>query len=280
MDQESLRRIGAVRWYHSIRIGDVTTPGVLDPAKSRWTAAALPADLTGKSVLDVGAWDGYFSFEAERRGACRVLAIDKLAGWHAEVGTAGFELAKELLGSSVEFRVMDVMDLDQLDEQFDVILFLGVYYHLADPARALRLLHDRLRAGGELVVEGAVLAGKEPELVTLPPVADERDYEAVTYPTVPWLGRCLREVGFERAQVLTGTWLPESSMQHSAGDRPQMAMRAATALVNRVTWLLGLRRVPWARSGFKTYRVLLRACKPVALPSNAAATPLEPSGRR
>jgi tRNA (mo5U34)-methyltransferase len=266
--QDALRRIRAIRWYHSIPIGDVVTPGVLDGAKSRWTAAALPADLTGRSVLDVGAWDGYFSFEAERRGAARVLAIDSLQGWHARVGTAGFECARDLLGARAEFRVLDVMDVDRLDETFDVIFFLGVYYHLTDPARALRLLFQRLRPGGELVIEGAVIAGADPVLLVVPPVSQDTDYHANCYPTVPWLQLTLRAAGFERADVLTGTWIPESSMRHSEGERPQVASRVVAALANRAAWLLGLRRLPWSAGRPKTFRVLLRARRP-ALPSPA-----------
>ena len=73
----------------------------------------MPASLAGKSVLDVGAWDGFFSFEAERRGASRVLATDSYVwdGSHDWGSKRGFELARTALNSKVEDRVIDVLDL-------------------------------------------------------------------------------------------------------------------------------------------------------------------------
>ena len=89
-------------WYHCLDLGDgVVTPGC---AATKWgqtgNSIGMPRSLTGKSVLDVGAWDGFYSFEAERRGASRVLATDSYA-WttYQENGKAGFELARSVLGS-------------------------------------------------------------------------------------------------------------------------------------------------------------------------------------
>jgi tRNA (mo5U34)-methyltransferase len=77
MPREELRaRADALRWFHTMDLGDgVVTKGVHDPMV-RLPLLDLPASLTGRSVLDVGAWDGFFSFEAERRGASRVVAAD------------------------------------------------------------------------------------------------------------------------------------------------------------------------------------------------------------
>ena len=105
-------RVDAVNWFHTIDLGNgIVTPG-RDDSASRLARMQIPDDLTGMSVLDVGAWDGYFSFEAERRGAARVLAIDSFSweggGWGSK---AGFELAHEARGSSVESQTIDVLDL-------------------------------------------------------------------------------------------------------------------------------------------------------------------------
>lgn len=99
------RQIDQITWFHSIELAPgVVTPG-LDATRDRLDLLQIPADLRGRSVLDVGAWDGFFSFEAERRGAERVLATDSFAwdgtNWSTK---AGFELCRSALSSSVEDR--------------------------------------------------------------------------------------------------------------------------------------------------------------------------------
>ena len=113
----------------------------------------LPDRLDGKSVLDIGAWDGFYSFEAERRGASRVLAVDHYqwdgTGWGSK---AGFELAREALGSKVEDLGIDVMDLSsEKVGTFDVVLFLGVLYHLKHPLYALERVFEV--TGDQLILE-------------------------------------------------------------------------------------------------------------------------------
>src|SRR5690242_16401292 len=132
----------AIRWYHTIDLGGgLTTKGV-DDTPLRLARMALPASLAGLPVLDVGAWDGSRSFEAERRGASRVVATDYYswhgAGWGTGKGKAGFELAHAALKSRVESIDVDVMDLTpERVGTFDVVLFLGVLYHLRNPLLAL-----------------------------------------------------------------------------------------------------------------------------------------------
>jgi tRNA (mo5U34)-methyltransferase len=110
----------------------------------------LPESLSGKTVLDVGAWDGFYSFEAERRGARRVLATDWYVWQQPHFGKEGFLTARRLLGSRVEDRDVDVPDVSaETVGVFDVVLFLGVLYHLSDPEAAL----ERMAAvTGELCV--------------------------------------------------------------------------------------------------------------------------------
>jgi tRNA (mo5U34)-methyltransferase len=135
------QQVEAITWYHRIELpGGVITPGVND---SRFALSKLrmPESLEGKSVLDIGAWDGFYSFEAAQRGARRVLATDSFV-WQGEYTQAGFRLAREALGlgEAVDDRVIDIMDMspETLGETFDVVLFLGILYHLADPIGALR----------------------------------------------------------------------------------------------------------------------------------------------
>jgi len=128
---EELKKIN---WFHRIDLGNgITTPGCDDTA-TKLQQVHLPADLSGKTVLDIGAWDGFFSFEAEKRGASRVVALDG-GVWRVDsIGKAGFEFARKMLHSKVEDVEMEVsqISLERLGT-FDLVLFLGVLYHLPDP---------------------------------------------------------------------------------------------------------------------------------------------------
>ena len=138
--EEKLERIKSRQWFHSIDVEDgLVTPGAHPLAELRQTLERLrlPARLDGLSVLDIGAWDGFFSFEAERRGARRVVAYDV-----SPADYFGFSTAKELLGSKVEYVQGSVYGL--LKEQvgsFDIVLFAGVLYHLRYPLLALDRIH-------------------------------------------------------------------------------------------------------------------------------------------
>ena len=120
-------------WWHSFELPDGTIiEGANDllGLRTRLARFPIPEDLTGKRVLDIGAWDGWFSFEMEKRGA-EVLAIDN---WD----NPRFHRIHELLDSSVEYRIMDVYDLTpERIGRFDLVLFLGVLYHLKHPILAL-----------------------------------------------------------------------------------------------------------------------------------------------
>jgi tRNA (mo5U34)-methyltransferase len=133
-----------IKWWHSINLGNgIVTPGAYD-ASSLLGRIAMPERLDGLSVLDIGARDGYFSFEAERRGAARVLATDSYVWPNNTVsGKAGFQLARSALGSKVEDMNVDVMSLSPENVgQFDVVLFLDALHQLPHPLLAL----DRVRS--------------------------------------------------------------------------------------------------------------------------------------
>lgn len=123
-----------INWFHRINLGNgITTPG-LDDTPTKLSQVRLPSDLSGRSVLDIGAWDGFFSFEAERRGASRVVALDG-GVWRVDsIGKAGFEFARKVLDSKVEDAEMEV---DEISPErlgtFDLVLFFGVLYHLPNP---------------------------------------------------------------------------------------------------------------------------------------------------
>jgi tRNA (mo5U34)-methyltransferase len=141
---ELAERAAALQWYHSLDLGQgVKTQGIYEPAK-HLHRYAIPERLDGKTVLDIGAWDGFYSFEAERRGAKRVLATDHYqwdgTGWGSK---QAFELAREAYGSHVEDRPLDVMKLSRAEYgTFDVVFFLGVLYHLKHPLYALERIFE------------------------------------------------------------------------------------------------------------------------------------------
>lgn len=126
-----------IKWWHQIELpGGYVTPGP-DCSAAKLAALHLP-DLRGKTVLDVGANDGYFSFAAERLGASRVLAADSASWAWTPHGKAGFEHARRALGSSVEDIDIEVLDLSpETVGEFDVVFFLGILYHMRHPLLAL-----------------------------------------------------------------------------------------------------------------------------------------------
>ncbi len=134
-----------IEWFHSIELPEGITQGRAPIKAYQDRADVIFKDgVAGLDVLDVGSWDGYYAFDAEKRGARRVLATD----WHCwsgpgESSKAGFDYAKRALGSRVEEREIDVMDLcKESVGEFDVTLFLGVIYHIRYPL----FVFDRLAA--------------------------------------------------------------------------------------------------------------------------------------
>src|SRR6202142_665641 len=133
---ETRKQIGQLHtlgWYHSIELpsGEIIQ-GLqsIELLKTRLSQFPIPADLRGKRVLDIGTWDGWFAFEMERRGA-EVVAIDN---WD----NPRFREMHARLGSRVDYRQMDMYDLTpERVGRFDIVLFMGVLYHLKHPLLAL-----------------------------------------------------------------------------------------------------------------------------------------------
>jgi tRNA (mo5U34)-methyltransferase len=205
-DAESLqRRVAALRWFHTIDLGNGVVTRGIDDSPRRLAQLGLPDSLRGLNVLDVGAWDGFYSFECERRGAARVVATDSYS-WHGDGwGTKqGFLTARHALGSRVEDVDVDVMDLSpERLGTFDVVLFLGVLYHLRHPLLALEKVAAVTR--GTLILETVV------DLVGLrrPAMAFYAGRELNNDPTNWWapnasaMAGMLSSVGFENVRLIT-----------------------------------------------------------------------------
>jgi tRNA (mo5U34)-methyltransferase len=203
-DAETLRReVVAIEWFHRIDLGHgVVTPGP-DDSPAKLATLDLPERLDGWSVADIGALDGFFSFEAERRGAERVVAFDSYM-WQVR-GRDGFDLARRVLGSDVEPVEAEVVDLSPEHGSFDLTLFLGVLYHMRHPLLAL----ERVASITEnmLVLESHVdfLGTRRPAGAFYPGAALMNDPTNWWGLNPPAIEAMLREVGFSRVRTISVT---------------------------------------------------------------------------
>ncbi|ATB28895.1 methyltransferase, family [Melittangium boletus DSM 14713] len=164
-EQVALRVRSLGEWFHNLELKGVRTAphhflGDFPTVFWKRFQHAFPADLTGKTVLDIGCNAGFYSIEMKRRGAARVVGIDSDARYLEQA-----RFATQVMGVEVELRQMDVYDVGALGEKFDVVLFMGVLYHLRHPLLALDLLHEHvvkdllifqtLERGGDAVGEFA-----------------------------------------------------------------------------------------------------------------------------
>jgi tRNA (mo5U34)-methyltransferase len=140
--ERRVRELG--EWFHNLDLRGVQTApqhylGDYPAVKWRRFADALPTDLRGRTVLDIGCNAGFYSIEMKRRGAERVVAMDSDPDY---LNQARF--AAEVSGVELEFRELSVYDIATLGERFDIVLFLGVFYHLRHPLLALDLIHEHV----------------------------------------------------------------------------------------------------------------------------------------
>ena len=142
MSAELQALVDRLPWHHSIDLGGgVVTAGSksLSICAGEATLIFDRVNLSGRTVIDVGAWNGFFSFEAKRRGASRVLATDSYCWSHPRIrGRETFDIARSALCVDVDAREIDVADLSaETVGKFDVVLYLGIFYHRYDAIEAL-----------------------------------------------------------------------------------------------------------------------------------------------
>jgi tRNA (mo5U34)-methyltransferase len=201
------REIARFKWFHQIDFGDgVLSPGWIRADKIERMVRAFfgGRSLAGKSVLDIGCWDGPYSIAASRLGASRVLATDHHV-WAEGIGDRGaFELARARLAPEIE--VMDI-SVDELSVervgQFDIVLFAGVFYHLRDPIAALQRLAPIARE--EFILESR-LCGIPGQLTSKPLMRFYPGKELDGDPSNWWapnpacMKALMRDVGFRDVQ--------------------------------------------------------------------------------
>ena len=158
-------------WFHNMDLGGAWTApdhflGDYPGKKFRRFADQLP-DVAGKTVLDIGCNAGFYSIEMKRRGSARVLAIDSDERYLAQA-----RFASETLGhDGIEFRKLDVYDVGAIGETFDLVIFMGVLYHLRHPLLALDLIREHV-AGDTLLFQSMQRGSK-----TVLPLEENYDFE-------------------------------------------------------------------------------------------------------
>jgi tRNA (mo5U34)-methyltransferase len=140
--QHRVQELGT--WFHNLNLGGIQTApshflGDYPQVKWRRFAHAIPQDLRGKSVLDIGCNAGFYSIEMKRRGAARVVGIDSDERYLAQA-----RFAAQMCQADIEFYQLSTYDVGKLGEQFDLVLFMGVFYHLRHPLLALDLIREHV----------------------------------------------------------------------------------------------------------------------------------------
>ena len=207
MDQVEIQaaqaRVDEIKWFHSFDFGNnISARGAkpLELVRAEAECYFGNLDLNGRSVLDIGAWNGYMSIDAEKRGASRVLATDEFAWLHPEIkGRPGFELARSLSGSLIEDRYINVPDVNPKNlGTFDVVLFLGVFYHLFD---APTLTKQISQCASELLIietHQDALDSSRPAMVFYPGSILNNDDTNWWGPNPQCMYEMLKECGFAR----------------------------------------------------------------------------------
>lgn len=214
--QEDVRRRVAELgdWFQNMNLAGIQTAphhflGDYPTCKWRSFSHAIPADLTGKSVLDIGCNAGFYSMEMKRRGAAHVVGIDSDEGYLAQA-----RFAAEIAGLEIEFRKLDVYYIDRLQEKFDLVLFMGVLYHLRHPLLALDLLWEH--AVGDTLVFQSLMRGSRDvlEVAADYPFTETGIFENAAYPAMHF-------VEHQYAHDPTNWWIPNracaEAMLRSAG---------------------------------------------------------------
>ncbi len=218
--QQRVSELG--EWFHNLNLGGVqTAPNHFlgDYPRVKWQnfSSAIPENLAGKSVLDIGCNAGFYSIEMKRRGADRVVGIDSDEKYLAQA-----RFAAKVSNAEIEFRQLSVYRVADLREQFDLVLFMGVVYHLRHPLLALELLHEHVVA--DLLVTQSLLRGS-PENMNVPadvPFWEEEIFDRDEFPRMYFI-----ENRF--ANDPTNWWFPNrgcfEAMLRSAGfeilDHPE-----------------------------------------------------------
>ncbi len=203
-------------WFHNIHLSGVQTApnhflGDYPSFKWRNFEHSIPADLSGLTVLDIGCNAGFYSIQMKQRGASRVLGIDHDEGYLAQA-----RFAAQTLALDIDFEQLSVYEVGQLREKFDLVLFMGVFYHLRHPLLALDLLRQHVTR--DWFVFQSMLRGSRtvPLIEDDYPFWEEALFDKPGFPKMHFIENCY-------SQDPTNWWIPNracaAAVLRSAGFR-------------------------------------------------------------
>jgi len=160
-------------WYHWISINSIETQDTrTSKTYQTWISQNIPKDLTNKTILDIGCSDGFYSYLCESRNAKKIVAIDLE---HHDVDKTNpdkkenpnnLETLKKILNSRVEYKKLDIYDIEKLNQKFDYVLMYGIYYHLKDLILALNKVSNIVT--DSVFLSGHILDTDEPIMYYYP----------------------------------------------------------------------------------------------------------------
>lgn len=205
MTPEQKALVDSYKWWHRIPLSDdYTTPGICPHGNSSdfESRFGFLKDFSGKSVLDVGTYDGLFAFEAEKRGAGHITAIDLYQYSNDPIiANQPFQLAKEVLKSNIIFR-FDTLEIynyttissELMYNRFDYILHYGILYHIKNPLQHVEMLMNLANDGGTILLETAISKTTTVPSLEYRPGFDE-DPTNYFYPNKEWVELAFKENG-------------------------------------------------------------------------------------
>jgi tRNA (mo5U34)-methyltransferase len=232
-------------WFHNMTIGGVETApdhflGDYPTFKWKGFSHVVPEDLEGRSVLDVGCNAGFYSLEMKRRNAGRVVGVDSDPRYLAQARFAAGQA-----GLNIEFRQMSVYDVPELQERFDLVIFMGVLYHLRHPLLALDLLWEH--AVGEQMLFQCLQRGDErtPGLQANYDFCEWSLFDKPEYPKLFFVEECF-------ASDPTNWFIPNTAateaMLRSAGFQIEAHPEREVYLLNRTDRHYAVEPAPCSRN--------------------------------
>lgn len=194
-------------WFHRMELpGGIVTPGWSDPRAEKLPHFGLPEDMSGMRVLDIGNAEGFFSFEAERRGATEVIGIENYPPMARK-----FEICRAALGSRARTYMATVYDLNPNSfGTFDLVMFFGVLYHLRHPILALQKIYS-VCAGTVLMQTATCEETSDKPMAEFhpfgvksgPPENPSHDPTCFWFPNLACCAALLEHVGFINAEQIS-----------------------------------------------------------------------------